>query len=76
MYYKLPISVINDPSNYSVENHNNDQVNVQLPESTLKDSLFSGDSRILANFLKTEPHKKWNCNFSIIVRTSGNISLQ
>ena len=33
--------------------------NVILPQSAIKESIFGGDSRVLAHFEKIEPNKDW-----------------
>jgi hypothetical protein len=33
--------------------------NVILPETAMKESIFGGDSRVFAHFVKIEPMKDW-----------------
>lgn len=45
---------------------------VNLPISSLKETIYSGDARAMAHFLKAEPNKDWQGKWSINVKTSGS----
>lgn len=40
----------------------------------MKESIFGGDSRVFAHFVKIEPMKDWGGQFSLSVRASGATS--
>lgn len=48
-----------------------ESVNVNLPVTTIKETIFGCDTKAIAHFMKLEPSKDWGGKFSIEVKTSG-----
>ncbi len=48
-----------------------DQPNVYLPHTPIKDILFSQNTKVIGHFLKLDPTKGWNGDFTLNVSHSG-----
>ena len=57
-----------------VVSNENDQPNVFLPETPFKETIFSGDSRAIAHFVKIEPMKDWGGKFTLFVSTPATFA--
>jgi hypothetical protein len=52
----------------------NGEVNVSLPVSAFKETVFAGDTRAIAHFVKVDPAKDWGSEFILTVSTNGKPS--
>lgn len=51
-----------------------DDVNVDLPSTLIKDTLFGSEPRAIYHFIKIDPAKSWGGEFTLQVETSGKMN--